>query len=341
VAGRRVWSDERVQELASHFVAAADEVYRLQRDGDPECLAFRRMVQGHERPSKGSMQGTYVFSPAGDLLGRLNSNDPASIAGLLEDALVKWDALPAARRQATAETNRLPDTRWEHRYPASGLVLRRTARDLPGDGDVSSIPAARFNRDAIWFTQEEARRWLPVRRSVGARRRLPRPFVERLARYSFVDNARGQSIPYDRTEVKGSRLDVEVVSIEDGLLKLSITGRTVAVAEGPWLLGENYWKPQHELAHSIKTKVLGRATFDLHRERFVDFQLAALGERTGRTDNNGRRGDEASGPIGFVVELAPANWRVAPTFINMYGKTWVPDKARFLPDPALAAPKPD
>lgn len=78
--GRRsVWSDERLIEVAARFVPAADEVWRLQRDDDPECRSFRIAVTGKIEPSRGSMQGIYVFSPAGHLLGRRNSNDPRQI----------------------------------------------------------------------------------------------------------------------------------------------------------------------------------------------------------------------------------------------------------------------
>ena len=66
--GRRsVWSDQRVLEACASFVPAADEVWRLQRDDDPECRWFREAVRGSSDQVAGSMQGTDGLSKAGDM----------------------------------------------------------------------------------------------------------------------------------------------------------------------------------------------------------------------------------------------------------------------------------
>jgi hypothetical protein len=57
------------------------------------------------------------------------------------------------------------------------------------------------------------------------------------------DNARGQTIPYDRTEIAGSALTTEISAVKGDRIELRITGSTHAIAKGPWLMGDNYWKP--------------------------------------------------------------------------------------------------
>ena len=87
--GRRsVWSDQRVLAACASFVPAADEVWRLQRDDDPECRWFREAVRGSSDAVAGSMQGTYVITAAGDLLGRINSSSPDRVLAMLELSLI-------------------------------------------------------------------------------------------------------------------------------------------------------------------------------------------------------------------------------------------------------------
>ena len=273
------------------------------------------------------MQGTYVFAPTGELLARRNSNRPDDIAAIMRKALAEWEPSDSQDATGIEEAAIRPRFRWEDSYPARGLVLQRYARDLPASGDPSALPARRFNPDAVWFTAAEARTWLPVEPRPGATRELPAAIVERMARLVIVDNARGQTIPYHASEVAGSELKSEVVAIDGDRIELRISGATRAVAKGPWLLGENYWKPKTEWPHSISTRMLGSAVFDRRANRFTEFDLVALGRRHGRTIMNGRQGDDGSGPIGFVLRLAPANWKVAPTFINVYDVDWVKQPA--------------
>jgi len=58
------------------FVPAADEVWRLQRGGDEECLFFQRAVNGGKVITDNrTRQGIYVMSPSGKTLARVNSLD--------------------------------------------------------------------------------------------------------------------------------------------------------------------------------------------------------------------------------------------------------------------------
>ncbi len=300
-------------------------MYRLQTDDDPECKLFRRAVHGHDRPSRGTMQGIYVFAAGGVLLGRLNSLDPDAVAAMLESALEKWETVPAADRSLPPGARITPRHRWEDSYPESGLVLVRTARDLAAGFDPGAEPLRPFNRDQAWFSHDEARRWLPRELRVGAVHAVPRALVERLARFHLVDNVRGQTIPFAEVEVEGSALSTEITAIDGDSVSLRIAGMTAAVALGPWLLGDSYWKPNREWPHSVHTEVRGFARWDRKQERFVEFELLAVGVRSGRTINNGRGRERTRErrPIGIFMTLSAGAPRVAPTFINVYDADWV------------------
>lgn len=323
--GRRVWSDSKVVELLPSFVLAADEVWRLQNDSDPECTFFRRSTRGSDEAVKGSMQGIYVFAPSGKLLARRNTNSAPAVAELLESGLDAWDELPEAERGLADRALVAPGFRWEHSYPEDGLVLRRTARDLPADGDPHAEAGGRFNRDAIWFSADEARAFFADGPVVGQRHALPEGVTQRFSLLALVDNVGGQTVPYHATEDVNSELWTDVVGIDGELVSLAIHGRTGADAKGPWLFAPDHnWAPPVDRAwpHSISTTALGSATYDLAAQRFVDFELLALGERAGRTVNQARR-DPAAGGVGFYCELAPPTWRVPPTFIDVYDVPWV------------------
>ena len=59
--------------------------------------------------------------------------------------------------------------------------------------------------------------------------------------------------------------------------------------------------------------------------KFTEFEMVALGEWRGSTENNARSNGPQSGPIGFVFTLAPpeASHRVAPAFIDVYNAEWI------------------
>jgi hypothetical protein len=80
IARRSVWSVPEVQELASKFVACADEVHALHRGkGDVDRLFQQVAEQGHyagRTTPTDTRQGIYAFAPSGAFLGSMNSNRP-------------------------------------------------------------------------------------------------------------------------------------------------------------------------------------------------------------------------------------------------------------------------
>jgi len=278
-------------------------------------------VRGKPDTVRGSMQGTYVLTAKGKLLGRRNSANPDTILAMLNDALAKWRELPADER--AAPTKQLRSThRWEDSYPEGGLILERFARDIGKDPQQPQQKPV--NRDAVWFELGEAEGWLPEF-EVGKRMAVTERIVDRMARVVFVDNVRGQTLPFARVELHGCKMHSEVVAVRDNLVDIQITGNTSASAKGPWLNGDNYWKPKREWPRTMQTSIFGHATYDRGTRRFTKFELVATGTRTGRTAFNGRSKEEPQSThgIGFLLRLAKPSYRVAPTFVNMYGAKWV------------------
>jgi hypothetical protein len=159
----------------------------------------------------------------------------------------------------------------------------------------------------------------------GAERAVSKRIVDRLAQVALVDKVRGQTLPFARAELNECSLRSVVTGIRCAEVDIQISGATRAEAKGPWLNGNNYWKPNREWPRSMSTRLFGLATFDRETRRFSKFELVAIGEGSGRTAFNGRRnsGPEETHRIGFALQLAPGRYRVAPTFINMYGAKWV------------------
>lgn len=324
--GRRsVWSDPRLIKIASRFVPATDEVWRLQRGNDDECRFFQRFAdQGHYQRSGGTRQGIYVCAPSGKLLASGNTLNADRVLAMLQQALEKWKALPDGERGLPADANLKPGHRWEDSFPSGGLVLVSTNRDLPPNGDPAARAGDRWNRDHVWFSQNEARQWLPADPRPGRTHRLPKILALRLARFHLVDNVRGQTLPFAAEEVRAARLEVEVTERTGTQVRLKIRGATHARADGPWRMGDSHWKPPREYPRGVTTRLLGRATYDLERGVFIEFELVALGQRWGFTQNNARRGNAERSPIGFFFGLAPAGEpRIAPAFIDVYNADWV------------------
>ena len=313
------------------FVATTDEVWRLQRGTDPECVFFQEMAEhGHFGGKEGrSRQGIYVCSPSGKFLGSILSQRPDRVVEMLDDAWARWEALPEVDRKLSAKSLILPKHRWEDSYPQNGLVLSMFTRDLPAQCDPSEESRVKWNRDFVWFSAKEARQWLPEDPRAGDDWKLPVRLTSRLARFHLVDVVRGQTAPMRRNQVADSTIEIRVVARDEDRVQLKITGRTKSDAPGPSLKklpGDRRGRYRGiDTAHGVHTQLLGSATFDLAANKFTQFEVVALGARWGKTRFNGRHRDaEIASPVGFVLQLASDKApKVAPGFIAFYDAPWV------------------
>ncbi|HEV3026115.1 MAG TPA: hypothetical protein VG457_01000 [Planctomycetota bacterium] len=329
IARQSVWTDPEVKELAAKFIPAADEVGRLQSGGDAECQLFRKIAeQGHyasrTRPSR-TRQGTYATTADGTFLASWNKNDPRFVARKLREALENWDRLKAEGRKflgkdplEIAQLNRA-----DRFFPEGGLVLKVNTRDLPRDPPQQGLCADAWNQDFAWFNKDEAKQFLAGKIGPGRTREVPRTLVERLARFHFLDNVRGQTSPFPARAIKEATLTSRVTAVDGDVVSLRLEGRTKAVQKGEWSIRgfEDMNRPSGQ-ERGLEMKLLGSARFDRKQGRFVGFEVVAVGTRWGGTQYNCRENDLAPAPYGAVLYLAGASRaeRVAPEHFRSYGR---------------------
>lgn len=302
---------------------------RLQSGRDAECQLFQKIArQGRAGGRPGvSQQGTYVVAPSGVLLADLNSNDPVRVLEMLQRGLDRWKQLPQDERLG-AELPALAQTdvrRPERLYPEGGLVLRVSSRDLPRE-NAPVRPGAdwrqtAWNHDFVWFKPDEARQMVPEKAAVGEKRQIPDALIRRLARCNLVDNVRGETQPYADANIERAAWNAEVVKVEGRRVTLRLTGETRAAAEGMWSIGGLRHPEPTPQKRGHETKILGRGTYDLGKQKFTAFEMLALGTRWGGSQFNQRGDDLDPAPIGTLFVLAgdsPVE-RVAPAFFRQYG----------------------
>jgi hypothetical protein len=314
-----------VVKLASRFVPTTDEVYRLQNGSDPECRLFQKVAeQGHYGGRPGSSrQGTYAAAPSGVLLASLNSNDPRRVAAMLQRALARWEKLSRAERllPGDPESQSASLRRAERFYPKDGLVLHVYSRDLPRETPGEGWRGKAWNQDYAWFTKKEARQLLPPRPRVGQRQEVPAALIRRIARCHLVDNVRGQTVPFEEKHIEKARLSVAVTAADGDVLALRLQGQTRASAAGRWpVRGYRDARRPSPQKRGFEARLLGRASYDVKKERFLTFELVAIGKRWGATQFNVRGGDPGPAPLGVLFTLAADSpgCRVAPAFFRTY-----------------------
>lgn len=306
-------------------------MHRLQSGKAAEARFFQGFCEeghygGRTRPTN-TRQGIYAVSASGDFLASVNTTRAEPVLRMLEQAIARYDELSAGRRVVSEEMKAALERspRLEDRFPEDGLVLRVASKDLDGTRADRSWHKTARNFDWAWFRKAEVRGFLPAPLERGSRSRVDENLVSRIVRCHLLDNVRGQTSAFRKSEVRRAELDVVVESRTETAVTLRFEGATRAQRDDePWPRG-------------FVTKLSGRAMWDPKGERFTKFELLATGKRWGHTRFNsrqprrrGRSEGEASPsgatessaePIAVFLELVPraATRRVAPAHIWQYG----------------------
>lgn len=312
-------------ELSGQFVLAADEVWRLQggsdgnkwRDAggnDPEAISFQLMAGlGHYGAGAGSKQGIYVCTDDGEFLASINSNDPKAVLDMMERGLKTWRELPS-KEVKEAESAPEPVHRFEWSYPKGGLVLKETFRTLSDSDDPKAAPSRNHNRDHVWFSAAEIENVVPESPAAGQSFDLPETVYQRLARHHLTSAVGGESRGFRQDELEGG-LTAEVLTVENGKVRLQLTGRSSAVSDGS--------RGSLSRPAQIQATLFGYATFDTSEKRFDSFELVAKGLAT--YASRGQRPGTSRG-IGWHFALTPGDTaasRIPPTKIRSYEADWV------------------
>ena len=274
---------------------------------DEDALLFRKFAKQRtiKNGNRGGAQGHYAVTPSGELLAASSSANYKVLLEMMKQGLAKWETLPREKRLlAKAPDPKAADNwrRQEKQYPDDGLVLRVIARDQKRERWPDS------NLDYAWFRKDEARDLLPDKPKKGAKHNVPRVLVERLARFHLLDNVHALNYTFFPKEaVEKAQLTSTVLSVEGDLVSISFKGETRASLEAPKNIG-------------YEPKLLGRAAFNLKEQKFVSFELVAVGLRWGLGNCN-QRHNPTPALMGIVFTLTGDSQaeRLPPAFFSRYG----------------------
>ena len=288
---------------------AADACDRMQREScqDADALLFKKFAgkRTSTKGNRGGNQGHYAVTPSGELLASSSNTDPKALAELMKQALAKWATLPREKRLLSKSPDPKAAENWRRKeklYPHDGLVLRVVARDQKRERWPDS------NLDYAWFRKDEARALLPAKPKKDAKHNVPRELVDRLARFHLLDNVHALNYTFFPKEaIEKARVTSTVLEVKGDLVSLSFEGETRASLVSPKKIG-------------YEPKLLGRATFNLKEQKFVSFELLAVGTRWGLGNCN-QRHNPAPALMGIVLTLAGDSQaeRLPPAFISRYG----------------------
>ena len=298
-----------MQKLAAEFVVAADACDRMQKEfcQDEDALLFRKFAKQRtiKKGNRGGAQGHYAVAPSGELLAASSSADSKVLVEMMKQGLAKWATLPREKRLLSKSPDPKAADNWlrkEKLYPDDVLVLRVVARDRKRERWPDS------NLDYAWFRKDEARALLPAKPKKDARHDVPHELVQRLARFHLLDNVHALNYTFFPKEaIEKARLTSTVVQVKGDLVSLNFEGETRASLVSPKKIG-------------YEPKLLGRATFNLKEQKFVSFELLAVGMRWGLGNCN-QRHNPAPALMGIVFTLAGDSQaeRLPPAFFSRYG----------------------
>ena len=274
---------------------------------DEDALLFRKFAKERtlKKGNRGGAQGHYAVAPSGELLAASSSADPKVLVEMMKQGLAKWATLSREKRLLPKSPDPKEAENWRRKeklYPDDGLALRVVARDQQRERWPDS------NLDYAWFRKDEARALLPAKPKKGAKHDVPRELAQRLARFHLLDNVHALNYTFFPKEaIEKARLTSTVVQVKGDLVSLSFEGETRASLVSPKKIG-------------YEPKLLGRATFNLKEQKFVSFELLAVGLRWGLGNCN-QRHIPAPALMGIVFTLAGDSQaeRLPPAFISRYG----------------------
>jgi hypothetical protein len=230
-------------------------------------------------------QGFYLMSPTGDYLGgNFGIVREEEARDLMTIALEKWKATGAAMR--TVSTNPLALYGGNEPQPGS-LKLQLAYRDLPR-GDVERPTTAYvqnpYNLGWFDFSKEEARALLTESEEPIT---IPHALFAKMATRTLKDAVQGQMSRWDSSALHSGSLTTQRI--------LKVGSRSSYRLKGSVNLSEN--------ARHYEAQLLGKAVYDERLQAFFEFELVAVGQRSGKGGANGRENDLGPAPMGVAFKL--------------------------------------
>ena len=205
--------------LQTKFIPVAiDQAYQ-RRQQDAEGDFYRKIAgQGPRNNFKGTTQGLYIATAAGQFLGYNNNRGPDRVRRLMKTALDQFkpaDVAPIDSGRKDPQYNPTP--------PEGGLILRVRAKVLDGYEETGDrwrrIFQQSVSRDNLWVSRGEHEQLV---RGV-----LPEALQRRIARYHLVDNTRGEPPMWREDEIREIQM-----TLENGRLRGTVHLETVSGDRG-------------------------------------------------------------------------------------------------------------
>lgn len=276
---------------------------------------FRKIATPHV-PGLQTTQGTYIVTPSGKWLGSDHSLKPQGLESFLKFGLSRWQELTRKERLGSLPGKAARATK--SKYPKGGLVLSVVLRKFPNTAAGRRSRrhgAVAWNQDFAWFNKAEAAQFLPGKLKKGARHDVPQSLVHRLARFHFTDTVRAFADPFPKRCIEVARLTAIVLERDGDRVSLRLEG-AVRSSQSDMSRYARRQRLARRPERGYDCSLLGFATFDLKRKRFVKFELIARGTHHG----GGARSGRGSVPMDIALTLsdgAPMN-RLEPHHLSYY-----------------------
>jgi hypothetical protein len=302
--------------------------------------AWKRFYIAKPLPSEGNgwLRGTQLvlMTSAGRLLSG-SVKDRNGLAQALEEVLQAYAKLPEAERRPKSVPG---EVKPQAPPPPGGLVLtiydRPLGRDqegryrLPVGKDLGGLrtEAPHGQRSSLWLTREECVSLVPEEPQNGQTHRVPAKLARRIWLYGLVP----QSLwvveeSWKPNSVLKGELLVTVAEVTPQVVRMRLHGSVLL--SGPGVLHE--WPNRKfikKVENRYEARLEGVLVYDRAGKRITRFDLAALGDFTGRWFAGNKGWIEATSaaplPLGFAFELDPTAYELPPerrrprSFIHAY-----------------------
>jgi len=312
-----VCSNPEILKRMDAFVPAVGEPYSYSQATRKDVLEYKllhgAMMQTSFAPSmdRWHVQGLYVITPSGKLLAGGNTvSEPDKVAREMDKGLERYQKMSREERllpQAPDPArDRVPFPMSDLRPPADGLILRMISRGLPAEGVNPSDTRHPFfyKIDHLWYTQKEARSFVPADLRVGVKAQVKPGAVKRLTLLHLGVYVQ-PNIYWQVEDAKEAKIFAEVVSVQGDVVELRFDGRVRIV-------GGN--------TRAFSGDLLGKATWNTKSQTFTAFELLAVGNHTLGEWEKPRDGSPRTAPMGILFTLngKNVNEQMAPAFYRLY-----------------------
>lgn len=281
----------------------------IQRGNSPGARLFKKF--GEQVPPKewhtGTKQGVYAMTADGEYLGaKFVGTRKNQVLKLMREALQKFDKLAKERgyRPKPVPVKKTNNS-WIKRKAQSGLFLVSNSRDLPRGSDLNPGKGWQkwaWNQSWLEYTRSEMMSFIP--RS-GRKAKVPDGVLRKMARKHLIDNVRGENPGWKSRDVRKIAMTTEILQAKNGFITVRLQGSFTAYTGE---LGSSSQYRGHDLVKSgmqgFTSKLHGRAIFDTGAQKFIFFELVAVGTRVGGGKYNARGTDIEPAPMGvsFILE---------------------------------------